>query len=95
MMPHFTWRWSYFWEHLMNLIYHICYTALGNWSGKQRREERLGQLDQFKKVALERVGFTFDTVQQAWDNFLEKLQDYTSKHGKIPNFSSLKALTYL
>lgn len=61
----------------------ICGIALGNWSGKQRRQERLGQLDQFKRAALERIGFAFDTNEHKWDKFHSKLKDYVSKHGKL------------
>mmetsp|Transcript_35157 Transcript_35157/g.64498 ORF Transcript_35157/g.64498 Transcript_35157/m.64498 type:complete len:385 (-) Transcript_35157:9-1163(-) len=60
--------------------------ALGIWSGKHRLEERKGQLNPFKKSALERLGFSFDTVQQSWENLMHNLKEFLSKHGgKLPD----------
>ena len=60
-------------------------TALGNWAGKQRREERQNELNPFKKLALERIGFTFDSRSEtSWDTLHEKLKSYTAEHGKLP-----------
>lgn len=59
-------------------------SALGNWVGKQRREERQDKLNPFKKAALERLGLAFDIKQESWNNFVQKLKGYTSKHEKLP-----------
>ena len=59
-------------------------SALGNWAGKQRREERQDKLNPFKKAALERLGLAFDIKQESWNNFVQKLKGYTSKHEKLP-----------
>ena len=56
---------------------------MGNWSGKQRRDERQGKLNPFKKAALERIGFSFNPRQQGWEELREKLKEYVSKKGKL------------
>ena len=66
------------------LILSTLIKALGNWSGKQRREEKQDELNPFKKAALERIGFTFDPKQQKWEVFHSKLKHFLSKHGQIP-----------
>mmetsp|Transcript_6815 Transcript_6815/g.15551 ORF Transcript_6815/g.15551 Transcript_6815/m.15551 type:complete len:1095 (-) Transcript_6815:67-3351(-) len=58
--------------------------ALGNWSGKQRREEKQGKLNPFKKTSLEHLKFTFGLLQAGWDDFHKKLKEHVSKHGKLP-----------
>lgn len=57
---------------------------MGNWSGKQRREEKQNQLNPFKKAALQRIGFAFDAKQQKWEEFHEEVKAYLDKYGKIP-----------
>ena len=59
-------------------------TALGNWSGKQRRDERQGKLNPLKKSVLEQIGFTFDPKAQKWEAFHKKLKAYLAKHGTLP-----------
>ena len=51
-------------------------SALGNWAGKQRREERQDKLNPFKKAALERLGLAFDIKQESWNNFVQKLHSH-------------------
>ena len=58
--------------------------TLGNWSGKQRRAKRLGQLNPFKEAVLKRIGFAFDPMGQKWEDFHSKLKEYLSKYGKLP-----------
>lgn len=62
--------------------------ALGNWSGKQRRDERQGKLNPFKKAALENIGFAFEVREQSWDEFKDRLKAYIAKYdGKISNIN--------
>lgn len=68
----------------LNLTAARKHAALGNWSGKQRRQERQGQLNRFKKAALERIGFSFDPKKAGWEEFHGKLKEYLNEHGKLP-----------
>ena len=63
----------------------IITSALGNWSGKLRREERKQQLNPFKKEALKRIGFSFDPRQQQWEVFVKELNAFLEDHGNLPD----------
>lgn len=55
---------------------------MGNWVGKQRRDEREGKLNPLKKAALERIGHVFDAKSdRAWEDFAKRLKEYLEEHG--------------
>jgi len=58
--------------------------ALGNWTGRQRRDERLGKLNPFKKAALERLGMPFDVYGTNFDVLIKEVKDWIAEHGKLP-----------